>query len=556
MAKRGGGKRASRIAAAVLLGAVTLTAAPAPAKKKPLPAEPSAVPKVAGQAAPNALLEGLAESPVVQGSTPLENDTDLVRFYGYDGDGPMVPAPGDVQAPGHNVEASKTEPDKNTYLVLDGQAGPDPAYDYGHRFLFQGHETGVTGYVTRVNLDADDAHRVTLFASQDRNGAPLPLIDGSTWDPWAQRLLFTSENGANGGVWQATLDFPPVVEDISGVLGRAGYEGIQNDSDGNLWILEDVSGAKGAVNTHARQPNSFVFRFLPKNPRDLTAGGKLQALQVTSLAHPGQPIVFHAGQADADILSQDVKDLHTYGKQFATSWVLLHDTDVDGTQPFDANALAKAKLATPFKRPENGQFRPGSRFREFYFDATGDTNSLTEAGEAYGGFGAIFRLSQAGPSSGHGVLTLFYRGNLEHTGLDNVAFWDRTHVVFVEDAGDGLHSQRNAFDSAYLFDTQADYADSNNQPVRLIALGRDASATLDSAYSAAGNGFQNEGDNEITGIHISDGDPGTGGILGARTPRPFRGGWRVFYTQQHGDNVTWEILSTGDGSGLLPVESD
>jgi hypothetical protein len=27
-------------------------------------------------------------------------------------------------------------------------------------------------------------------------------------------------------------------------------------------------------------------------------------------------------------------------------------------------------------------------------------------------------------------------------------------------------------------------------------------------------------------------------LLGAKVPLPFRDGWRVFYTQQHGDNVT------------------
>ena len=58
-----------------------------------------------------------------------------------------------------------------------------------------------------------------------------------------------------------------------------------------------------------------------------------------------------------------------------------------------------------------------------------------------------------------------------------------------------------------------------------------------------GNGFQNDGDNEITGFHVSDGDPTTEGILGAKKPKPFTQGWRVFYTQQHGDNTTFEILS-------------
>jgi hypothetical protein len=64
-------------------------------------------------------------------------------------------------------------------------------------------------------------------------------------------------------------------------------------------------------------------------------------------------------QADADILSDDMMDLHTYGKVFETLWVTVHDTAIDGNTPFDANALAKAKGgATPLKRPENG---PGLR---------------------------------------------------------------------------------------------------------------------------------------------------------------------------------------------------
>lgn len=512
---------------------------------------PAAVPKVTGNSAPNALASGLIESPVAQGSQPLENGTATISFYGYNQLGPMVPAPGDVQAPGHNVEASKTEPDKNTYLVLDDhQAGADSHYDYGRRFLFQGHELGVQGYVTRVNLDADAAHRITLFASEDSLGNPLPVFDGSTWNPFASRLLFTAENGANGGVWQSTLDFPPVVKDISGFLGRGGYEGIQNDSDGNVWIVEDVGGAVGAVNNHARQPNSFIYRFVPKDKSDLTMGGRLQALQVCRLnTQPCEPIVFHAGAADGDILSQNQKDLHTYGNQFRTSWITLHDTGLDGTAPFNANSLAKSKGATPFKRPENGQFRPGQKFKEFFFDATGDTDATTQAGSQFGGFGAIFKLTQAGPSSDTGALALFFRGDLDHTALDNVAFWDKNHVVFVEDRGDGLHSQHGVFDSAWLFDVRADYSDPGNEPFRLLALGRDASATIDSGLSAGApaNGFQNEGDNEITGIHVSDGNPRPQGILGAQEPHPFQNGWRVFYTQQHGDNVTWEILPSGPG---------
>ena len=514
---------------------------------------PLANPKTAGVAVPNVLTPELIETIVAQGSCALEDPTTNFPRYGYDGDGAMVPAPGAVQSKGNNVEATKTEPDKNTYLILDGQHGFDPNYDYGTHFLFQGHELGVTdpntgigmGYITRINLDADGAHRVTLMATSDVNGNPLPVIDGSTFDPWADRLLFSFEGGTSGGIWQSTVDYPATVVSLLGIFGRGGFEGIQNDSDGNVWVVEDSGGPKGAVNSHARQPNSFLYRLLPADRSDLTKGGRMQALQVMSLANPGQPIVFHAGQADADILSQDVKDLHTYGQSFATNWVTIHDTAVDGFAPFDANGLAKSKLCTPFKRPENGQFRPGSRFGQFVFDETGDTEILTEAGSAYGGFGAIFMLTQRRTSDSTGTLALVFDGDATHNSFDNCAFWDQDHVVFVEDAGDTMHSERNGFDSAYLVDLNADYGNpSTIPPVRILALGRDTSATTDSGYLAVPNtGFQNEGDNEITGFHVSDGDASTGGILGAKIPRPLSRGWRVFYTQQHGDNFTWEILS-------------
>ena len=40
-------------------------------------------------------------------------------------------------------------------------------------------------------------------------------------DADAKVLVLTSENGPNGGVWQATLDFPSKVTDISGACWRS-----------------------------------------------------------------------------------------------------------------------------------------------------------------------------------------------------------------------------------------------------------------------------------------------------------------------------------------------
>ena len=500
---------------------------------------PSANDRITGMAAPNVLSPELIETVVSQGSNALENPSALDPFYGYDNNGPMVPT-----GPGSKTEATKTEPDKNTYLVLKGQKGADPLYNYGTHFLFQGHELGLTslaadvhGYITRINLDADGKHRVTLMADRDSNGGALPNIDGSTWYPFSQRLLFTAEGSLGGGVWQATLDVPSKVEALTGIIGQGGFEGIQADPQGRLYIIEDVGGT--TVN-HGKAPNSYIYRFLPADPSDLKKGGKLQVLQVTSHTGPAHPILF-----DGVINSQDVLDLHTYGLVFNTSWATIHDTAVNGFSPFNAIAAARA-TGTPFKRPENGQFRPGSNFTEFYFDETGDTDNLTPAGITYGGFGSLFKLVLNGD---HGQLSLFYLGDQVHSGFDNCAFWDADHIVFAEDAGDTLHLQRHALDSAWLFDVKTNYS-GGAQPIRILAEGRDASATFDTVISGAGftGSFSNEGDNEITGWHTSDGDPTVNGLLGAKIPKPFQSGWRTFFTQQHGDNFTWEVLrrSTDD----------
>ena len=515
---------------------------------------PGANPKSPGRVAPNILSVELTETPVAQGSMPLENPSALAGFYGYNTDGPMIPAPGDLPTATHKVEASKTEPDKNTYLVLPPQKGADSHYNYGTHYLFQGHETGLIGYITRVNLDADGPHRVTLMADHDINNNPLPAFDGSTWYPFAHKLLFTSENDVNGGVWQATLDFPSAVQDISGILGRGGYEGIQADRRGNLIIVEDVGGKVGTQYPHSKQPNSFVYRFIPTDSSDLTKGGKLQALQV--VGRSGNPISFHAGQVDADISSQDVRDLHTYHLAFRTNWVTIHDTAANGFSPFDANALAKAAGATPFKRPENGQFHPGTNFTEFFFDETGDTDNRSEIGRDFGSFGSIMKLTLS-PDSNTGAIQLFYLGDQGHNSFDNTAFWTKDKIVFVEDRGDTLHTQANMLDSAFLFDVRVDYgAAGAPQPIRILAQGRDASATIDSAFSGL-TGFQNEGDNEITGWHLSDGDSSIGGLLGAKNPVPFKAGWRLFYTGQHGNNYTYEILpSASAGNGESDFNDD
>src|SRR2546423_1303512 len=157
-----------------------------------------------GVTVPNVLSPGFIEFPAAQGSMRVENPTADVPFYGYNGNGSLIPDPAVPQVPGRNTEANKTEPAKNTYLRLQGL-------------------------------------------------------------------------------------------------------------DGTLWIVEDVGGT--TVPTAAKNPNSFVYRLVLNDKRDIRKGGRLQALQVTSRRN-GQPIRFQAVDAThptGGAFTDDMKDLGNYG---------------------------------------------------------------------------------------------------------------------------------------------------------------------------------------------------------------------------------------------------
>jgi hypothetical protein len=529
---------AALAAGALVLAAVAGANAAGASDHPSLTGVTEANPKAPGLSSPNRLSPELAQVIRAQGSDRVENPQDGVGYYGYDSidnNPPLVPVVGAAGA--SLAEAQKTEPDKNTYVVMRHLGGADAGYDYGTHFLIQGHEAGAPGYVSRINLDADSEHRVTILATHDSNGKPLPAFDGSTWNPFAKKVLMTAEipcgpGGSGGGVWAGDAAYTQGATFAElPALGKGGFEGIQTASDGSIWIVEDVGGATPA-GTNAKLPNSYVFRFVPAHKGDLTTGA-LQALQI--LRSTGEPM-----DTGTDLLSQDIKDLHALGSSFATRWVTVHQTtEANKAETFCASTAAKTANATPLKRPENGQFRPGTHFGEFFFTETGDTNSTSTANADAGGWGGIFRLRQNGPSASTGRLNLFALGDLAHTGFDNIAFGTANDLLVVEDAGDGLHKQRNALDSGYLFDTRK----AGETPVRFLAEGRDASATIDSSLGDAKvSGFTNDGDNEVTGIHVSDGDPTPAGLLGAKTPHPFSDGWRVFWTAQHGDNATFEII--------------
>jgi hypothetical protein len=507
--------RKSHLAAALLLCAAPTVAWAADGIGPFVNGVPNANP--AEGAPPDVISTDFSADAVATGSDPLENPSGVITNFGKLADG------------------TNTEPDENLYIVNDGRVkGPTPKYNYGHHFLYQGHEAGGNlAYVTRINLDVSDpAHRITLLTPVGGDGLThFNSIDGSAWNPFTKTFLFTQEgSGSTGGVVEVSTDFPATVKTRYGSIGRCGFEGVHTDNKGRIYFVEDTGGKLVSIDPndvngpkYAKQPNSYIYRFIPYKRNNLDAGGKLQALQVWV---DGAPLVF-GGDDDQDAFndtwSPKQVELHS-GTSFPTQWLTVHDTATDGNADFNCNLAARAAGATPLKRPENGVFKPDGSFRTFIFDTTGDTDARS---------GQVDGLAQRGACGGLLQLTLDEKQNLgtiknivlgdsTHNSFDNVTFGDSNTVLAAEDRGDTLHDQLDTLDSVWAYPLT-----NLTSPLRVVALGRDA--------SAAGDGQE---DNEPTGLFVSNGErikPDQYGnpsnLIGARG----------FFTKQHGDNTVFEL---------------
>ena len=502
-----------------------------------------AVTPTAGVAQPSLIDPDFAVRFVVRGTDPIENPSGVITTFGKLANG------------------AHTEPDQNTFIVFaKSPGGPTPGYHYGHRFLYQGHENGGDlAFFTRINLDVSDpAHRITLLTPVNpaTGLTNLNRIDGSTYDPFTNTLLFTEENSVGldgtGNVVQLTTGWPPVMTRLGAFFGLGGWEGIHPDDEGNIYLQEDIGGTIPPAGTlatvdgqpnvplqRARQPNSFVYRYVPKNRRRLEDGGKLQALQVII---DGNPITFHAADVIGDIIAPAQRKLHTPGTSWPIKWITIHESKAGDATPFVATTAAKAAGATPFKRPENMAWLPGSKFRTFFFTATGDTDAPTGQVPqlaARGAWGSIFRIDLRDDDhhghdgrDGHGndkkrpaddgTISIFVLGDRDHTSFDNLAFANDRQLLAAEDRGDTLHQQLQKFDSVWAFDVK------NGKAVRFIALGRDATS------AAAGND-----NNEPTGVFVSSGSPREDEVLGTKDSLDDA---RGFFTQQHGDGNVFEFF--------------
>jgi hypothetical protein len=202
----------------------------------------------------------------------------------------------------------------------------------------------------------------------------------------------------------------------------------------------------------------------------------------------------------------------------------VHDTATDGTADFNCNLAARTAGATPFKRPENGAFKPDGTFRTFFFTPTGDTDNRSGSVNGLaqrGAWGGIFQLT-LDKKQELGTLKNIVLGDSTHNSFDNITFGDSNTIVTAEDRGDTLHDQLDTLDSVWAYPLT-----NTANPLRVVALGRDA--------SASGDG---EEDNEPTRVYVSNGERVRPDQYGNPTNLL---GARGFFTEQHGDNKVYEL---------------
>ena len=254
-------------------------------------------------------------------------------------------------------------------------------------------------------------------------------------------------------------------------------------------------GDNGAINTFAKRPNSYIYRFLPTDPSDLKKGGKLSSRCFASA--PGAIFADFFKTADTHPFSRRPRPHSTEkcstprGPRF---------TIPRGWNCSFHHCLAMW-LITPFKRRKR-PIPAGFNFTEFFFDETGDTDNRTQAGLPTGGS----RIS-IGLNGDRGKFPV-YLGDQVHS-LDNWGSGTPTNRLRGRRRRHAPYPARARFRLSVRRARELQKA-AGLSPVRILVEGRDASATLDSLFGPRFGlhwGFNNEGDNEITGWHLSMATP-------------------------------------------------
>ncbi|WP_219601732.1 PhoX family protein [Nonomuraea indica] len=214
----------------------------------------------------------------------------------------------------------------------------------------------------------------------------------------------------HGYIFEVPLDGPepgrPAASMPLTAMGRFSHEAVAVDPrTGYVYETEDDAG----------RPDGF-YRFRPRDPRDLSAGGVLEMLKVRGVD------------------GYDCREGQTMGARLPVEWVRIDDPDPDleGGAPTCAQQ-GLAKGAAKFNRLEGCWYGDGGVF--FNSTSGGDAkNGDAPGADGYReGYGQVWRYVPGRRDGGTLVLVYESPGRKELDSPDNLTFTPRGGIVLCED---------------------------------------------------------------------------------------------------------------------------
>lgn len=292
----------------------------------------------------------------------------------------------------------------NWDMITHNETGADAG-----RYLFTPYETGRAG-VMRVDLHTGhtDALVDSAYAGQ------YVSFDASKWTPWGTYLTAEESWGSGssyGRLFEITnpLAAPGEISMLQrGILPRVSHEGLEFDSAGNLYFVDEFNGGS-------------LYKFSSQNPFS------------ANFFDAGQTFVLQVGDGLLDSATG------------AASWVAITDAlghalpgiaTVNTANGFavDGRAAADQVKGTNFMRPEDLQLRREADGSETLFMATTTTDSVYAIKLGSGGATAEVKLF-ATPNTLNEATGLA-AGNLFNN-ADNLAMDANGNIYIVEDQPGG-----------------------------------------------------------------------------------------------------------------------
>ena len=423
---------------------------------------------------------------------------------------------------------------------------PTRSYDYGTHFLFQGHESGVDG----ARLHHPDQPRRRRRAPRDAAGdagrdrrADRRRSTARPGTRGRSACCFTTEN-ASAPTYAATPDYPSTVDRH---LRRARPRRLRGHPERLATATSGSSRTSAAPTrpgTTAKQPEQLRLPLRAGAARATSHNGKLQVLQVLQRRRQPDHVRVARRRSTAPTRSRCTPTARRSRRSGSRS------TTPPPTAPRRSTPTRsrRRRTATPFKRPENGAVPPGHglprvllrRDRRHRRHEPGERRPRAAGARC-------FKLTQSEPvGATPATLSLFYKGDQAHAGFDNV------DVPLARPGRVRRGRRRHAARPA--------------QRARLRLRARRHARLLEARRPAgplARRGPRRVGDARLRATAASARTTATtrspastsptatrapAGSSARRRPTCGDGGWRWFYTQQHGDNPTYEVL-LGDRHG-------